>query len=52
MLNLEQLLKEHGHDVAVFAMDYPGEYRDIFWKMYFPKNMNKLDGIYTSIWFC
>lgn len=23
MLNLEQLLKTHGHDVAVFAMDYP-----------------------------
>ena len=23
MLNLEQLLKEHGHEVAVFAMDYP-----------------------------
>ena len=23
MLNLEQLLKTYGHDVAVFAMDYP-----------------------------
>ena len=23
MLNLEQLLKRHGHEVAVFAMDYP-----------------------------
>ena len=22
-LNLEQLLKAHGHEVAVFAMDYP-----------------------------
>ena len=23
MLNLEHLLKAHGHEVAVFAMDYP-----------------------------
>lgn len=23
MLNLEQLLKSHGHQVAIFAMDYP-----------------------------
>ena len=41
MLNLEQLLKEHGHDVAVFAMDYP-ENIETSWKMYFPQNMNKL----------
>lgn len=40
-LNLEQLLKEHGHEVAVFAMDYPDNL-DSKWKKYFPKNMNKL----------
>ncbi len=41
MLNLEQLLKAHGHEVAVFAMDYP-ENLDTYWKKYFPKNMSKL----------
>ncbi len=41
MLNLEKLLKAHGHDVAVFAMDYP-ENLDTPWKKYFPKNMSKL----------
>ncbi len=41
MLNLEQLLKAHGHDVAVFAMDYP-ENQETPWKKYFPTNMSKL----------
>lgn len=41
MLNLEQSLKTHGHEVAVFAMDYP-ENLDTPWKKYFPKNMSKL----------
>lgn len=41
MLNLEQLLKAHGHEVAVFAMDYQ-ENQDTPWKKYFPKNMSKL----------
>ena len=41
MLNLEQLLKAHGHEVAVFAMDYP-ENLDTPWKKYFPGNMSKL----------
>lgn len=41
MLNLEQLLKEHGHEVAVFAMDYP-ENQDTPWKKYFPSNMTGL----------
>lgn len=41
MLNLEQLLKAHGHEVAVFAMDYP-ENLDTPWKKYFPGNMCKL----------
>ena len=40
MLNLEQLLKKQGHDVAVFAMDYP-ENVDSNWKKYFPSNMSK-----------
>ena len=41
MLNLEKLLKAHGHEVAAFAMDYP-ENLDTPWKKYFPKNMSKL----------
>lgn len=41
MLNLEQLLISHGHDVAVFAMDYP-ENIETPWKQYFPQNMSKL----------
>lgn len=41
MLNLEQLLKAHGHDVAVFAMDYP-ENLETPWRKYFPANMSKL----------
>ena len=41
MLNLEQLLKAHGHEVAVFAMDYP-ENLDTPWKKYFPKTMSKV----------
>ena len=41
MLNLELLLKAHGHEVAVFAMNYP-ENLDTPWKKYFPKNMSKL----------
>lgn len=41
MLNLEQLLKGHGHEVAVFAMDYPDNI-DTPWKKYFPSNMTGL----------
>ena len=41
MLNLEQLLKQHGHEVAIFSMDYP-ENLDSPWKKYWPKNMSKL----------
>lgn len=41
MLNLEQLLKAHGHEVAVFAMDYP-ENEGTPWNTYFPQNMTKL----------
>ena len=40
-LNTEQLLKAHGHEVAVFAMDHP-ENLDTPWNRYFPQNMSKL----------
>ena len=42
MLNLEQLLKLHGHEVAVFSMDYP-ENINTPWKKYFPSNMTKFN---------
>lgn len=38
VINLEQLLKSHGHEVAVFAMDYPQNFESK-WKHYFPSNM-------------
>lgn len=41
MLNTERLLKEKGHEVAVFAMDYP-ENLETPWKKYFPQNMSRL----------
>ena len=36
--NLEQLLKAHGHEVAVFAMDYP-ENLKTQWSKYFPSEV-------------
>lgn len=41
-MELEQILKEHGNDVAIFAMDYPDNI-DSPWKKYWPKYMSKLD---------
>ena len=41
-MNLEQLLKVHGHEVAVYAMQYP-ENVESLWSKYWPKNMSKLD---------
>ena len=41
MLNLEQLLKAHGHEIAVFAMDYP-ENLPSPWQKYFLSKMSKL----------
>ena len=41
-LNLERLLKEHGHEVAVFAMQYPENLLSP-WSKYWPKNMSKID---------
>jgi len=37
-LNLEELLKAHGHEVAVFSMQYP-ENLDSEWKNYWPSQM-------------
>lgn len=41
-MNLEQMLKSHGHEVAVFAMQYP-ENEKSEWSKYWPKNMSKVD---------
>lgn len=41
-MNLEQLLKAHGHDVAVYSMDYPENEKSV-WSKYWPSNMSKLD---------
>lgn len=43
MLNLEQLLKEQGHEVAVFAMNFP-ENQDTPWKKYFPSEVKFKSG--------
>ena len=43
MLNLEQLLKSHGHEVAIFAMDYP--------EQIFPAEYEQTDGFYTAFRF-
>lgn len=37
-LDLEQLLKAHGHEVAVFAMDYPDN-QESQWSKYFPSEV-------------
>lgn len=44
MLSLEHLLKTHGHDVAVYAMQYP-ENLPSEWSKYWPTNMSKLDAL-------
>ena len=44
MLNLEQLLKAHGHEVAVFAMDYP-ENLSTPWQKYFPSEIRFKSGL-------
>ena len=41
-INLEQLLKKNGHDVAVFSMQYP-ENLESEWKGYWPSNMSKVE---------
>lgn len=44
MMNLEQLLREHGHQTAVFAMDYP-ENIETEWKQYFPSEVKFKPGL-------
>ena len=41
-MNLEKMLKEKGHEVAVYAMQYP-ENEKSEWLGYWPTNMTKLD---------
>ena len=40
-MNVEKMLKEKGHEVAVFAMQYP-ENEESEWSKYWPSNMSKL----------
>ena len=40
-MGLEELLKAHGHEVAVFAMDFP-ENVESQWRKYWPSNMSKV----------
>ena len=41
-MNLERLLMAHGHEVAIYAMQYPKNI-DSKWNKYWPKNMSKID---------
>ena len=41
-MNLEKMLKEKGHEVAVYATQYP-ENEKSEWSRYWPTNMTKLD---------
>lgn len=45
-MNLERLLKEQGHDVAVFAMQYP-ENVDSGWNSYYPPQV-EFDGTFGN----
>ena len=38
-MNLERMLKEHGHEVAVYAMNYPDNVESE-WSKYWPSNMS------------
>lgn len=40
-ISLEKLLQKHGHETAIFAMDYPENIKTP-WSKYFPRNMSKL----------
>ena len=44
MLNLEQLLKGHSHEVAVYSMKYPDNLQSE-WIGYWPTNMTKTDAL-------
>lgn len=41
-MNLESLLKAYGHEVAVYAMQYPQNMKSP-WSKYWPKSMSKID---------
>ena len=43
-MNLEHMLKGHGHEVAIFAMQYP-QNAPSEWSEYWPKNMSKKDAL-------
>lgn len=43
-LNLELLLKEYGHEVAIYSMQYP-ENLPSEWTKYWPSNMTKVDAL-------
>lgn len=45
MLNLEQLLKNHGHEVAIYSMQY-SENLPSEWSGYWPKNMSNFDVLF------
>lgn len=45
IINLEHLLKSHGHEVAIFAMDYPLNFQTE-WQKYFPSNMSKIKALF------
>ena len=44
MLNLELLLREYGHEVAIFAMDYPDNL-ETPWRKYFPSEVKFKPGL-------
>lgn len=41
-MNLEKMLREKGHEVAIYAMQYP-ENEKSEWSRYWPSNMTKID---------
>ena len=41
MLDLEHMLKKNGHEVAIFAMDFPKNLESE-WSKFFPSNMCNL----------
>lgn len=43
-INLQHLLEKRGHEVAVFAMDYPENYSTP-WQKYFPSEINFKPGV-------
>ena len=47
-MNLERLLKEQGHDVAVFAMDYP-ENVDSGWNKYYASQVEMTGGVFSKL---